>query len=486
MSLIFQGGGDGASQSRILAPVRVAVLSAGLRFCYGVVFCCLMMVPVSALAVDMVPPSAPASVPEVAVSEGDGVVAGSSGVDSLSAVTDSPWDLDRLIRVTMTKNPQVLRKQALYQAAKSSSRAAFFQFFPAPYVDAVYDGTTHEHYGIFGIEQPLWSGGKLSSNWKAARSSALSSKVSVEETQLALGIQVVDEYQALLSYHARVNAQQSAVRILEKFAAMMDHRVRDGVSAPTEKALVDSRLVQARSLLSLYQTKFRTSLTQLSQLVGRPLSGKEIAYATDRSMQAPLVLDSLMNRMEQMSPVLVRSGIDIETAKHRKSLQRAQLLPTISLKVERETDLFSENNSYAENAVRVEMAYTFGGGLPALANIQSAGMQVIEAVQLQEASRRELQARLINEYDSCLTALTRYAQSCEAISGSEQVLLSYTRLFMAGKRSWLDVLNAAQEKSQNDGERGDILASYWSSWYRLRLYSADPSFAGVDVLPFAQ
>ena len=53
------------------------------------------------------------------------------------------------------------------------------------------------------------------------------------------------------------------------------------------------------------------------------------------------------------------------------------------------------------------------------------------------------------------------------------VLASYDRLFVAGKRNWLDVLNAARELTQVETSLADVEALVVASYYRLRLHGGE-------------
>jgi adhesin transport system outer membrane protein len=61
----------------------------------------------------------------------------------------------------------------------------------------------------------------------------------------------------------------------------------------------------------------------------------------------------------------------------------------------------------------------------------------------------------------------------KTIDASKNVLESYTRLFVAGKRQWLDLVNSSRELTQNKMALADLKASYVTSAYRLALKNGD-------------
>ena len=415
-------------------------------------------------------------------SEGDFVafdaVVPADTTDASSSGFAGSWTLDRLIGASVTTNPLVLGSLASYRAAESRADAAQAEYLPVPYVDMRYDARDGDRVGVFGIRQPLWSGGKLSGGLRTARSIAWSSKLSVRETQVANALDVVNRYQTILRHHARIGAHTKGVLLLEHYVSMMERRRASGISSSMEVSLVTSRLLQERSDLSMARAGLRTELDHLSRLVGRKLSRKDLALADDRGMVPPPDLDSLRDRTARRNPTLARASASIDIARHQHSKEIANLLPTVMLQAQHQNDLSGED---VDNAVYVTMEYEFGGGVAALGTISSARSGIEGARQNEESVRRDLEAMLNEEHETCRVAMARYALSRTETRYSQAVLDSYTRLFVAGKVSWLDLLNSARELIQNEVATGDLLASYWGSLYRLRLYSADPALLGGEI-----
>ena len=62
------------------------------------------------------------------------------------------------------------------------------------------------------------------------------------------------------------------------------------------------------------------------------------------------------------------------------------------------------------------------------------------------------------------------------IESSEKVLDSYKRLFIAGKRQWLDLVNASREVTQNYISLATLRAMLISSSYRLAVQAGKIDF----------
>jgi adhesin transport system outer membrane protein len=64
-----------------------------------------------------------------------------------------------------------------------------------------------------------------------------------------------------------------------------------------------------------------------------------------------------------------------------------------------------------------------------------------------------------------------------ATRASVEVLDSYERQFLAGRKQWLDLMNAAREQAQSESQLADALGALQLSGWRLALWTS-----GVDGL----
>ena len=100
----------------------------------------------------------------------------------------------------------------------------------------------------------------------------------------------------------------------------------------------------------------------------------------------------------------------------------------------------------------------------------AAAARVVNLRETREAARREMTAKVSADYEDHLSNLGRKRGIQRSIQASTEVLASYDRLFVAGKRNWLDVLNAARELTQVEVSLADVEAAIAASYFRLRLH----------------
>ena len=400
------------------------------------------------------------------------------------SVKEKNLTIFQLIEYAIKDNPETLSKRALLKSAESSVDAALQQFFPSPYAQVINNegsskvgGNFNQRIGVIGIQQPLWTGGKLTANLNIAKSAASSADFSIQETQLSLALRVVDAYQGLLQYHGRIQTQIKNINILYKYAEIMTRRVQNGASAQSDEALVAARISQAQSDLESYKAAQRTLLEHLIQLTGRPLELDNIEYEVAGSLSNPAGSDEMIAKAIQVNPTLRRIYSDLEIIKHEEEQQQAVLMPTLSLKAESRDDLFRDDSSgldsARENIVYATLEFSPGAGLSSFANIESAKTKTLAQQKMIETNRRELNTKIIKEYEDCHSSLIREEMLKRTVRSSQEVLASYDRLFTVGKRSWLDVLNAARDLMQPEIALADNLALNRASAHRLRLYTTD-------------
>jgi len=401
----------------------------------------------------------------------------------------SSWTLDQLVSEAVAHHPDALNKRAGLETAEAAEDAAFQQFFPTPYakIQQGYDQqeedpTRDQRFGVIGLQQPIWTGGKLTAGLKVAKSGADSADLSIMETQLSIAQTVVNVYQNLMQYRGRIRAQVEGIGLLEKHSAMMGRRIEGGVSAPMEQGLLESRLSQARSDLATYKTGERTALIQMAQLIGQALEPGDIEMNLSETSSPVRFAETVSGAREpgdlveqayKINPSLRRLEADLKTAEHQEEQQRASLMPTLSVKAEYQNDLFDRGTSQEDTRVYGTIDFAIGAGLSSLANIRGATAKIAGLRRANESARRNVAQKVEEDYEICKSAFMRQQMLKETVRSARGVLESYNRQFIAGKRSWLDVLNATRELIQTDLAFVDIQASYQASAYRLRLDVGD-------------
>lgn len=384
-----------------------------------------------------------------------------------------------LVGMAVGTHPSILAKRGEVVAAEADKSSARWQYFPTPSISAGRDSHGVDNSTI-AVQQPLWAGGRIDAGMEYANAKAVSADRSVTEAQHTIAVSVTDSYQAWLLAHGRKEAQQRSVMLHEERKASMQRRVASGVSAEVDLDLVASRLAAAKSDLESSESAVRTAMARLSQAVGCTVHEADLRLTEDEVGVESL--DAVLANAESSFPLLKRQEADIDAAKQMVGVKRASLSPTLSLRAESVRNspaAYGAPTSSNDNRIMLVLQFTPGAGLSSFSEVEAAAARVTALRDAREASRRDLHDRVVAEYENYRAASARRTELLYNRKALSQVLDSFSRLFVAGKRSWLDVLNAVRELTQSEVSVSDAEATMIASAYKLRLYSGQFEWYGT-------
>jgi len=113
----------------------------------------------------------------------------------------------------------------------------------------------------------------------------------------------------------------------------------------------------------------------------------------------------------------------------------------------------------------VGLDYQPGAGFSNMALTRASEARVNSLIQNKEAAQRQVMENIQIQYQQFASAKSRELSLVSAVAGAQIVLDSYQRQFIAGRKSWLEVLNAVRELSDYQVNlvqtRSDILGSFY-------------------------
>ena len=80
--------------------------------------------------------------------------------------------------------------------------------------------------------------------------------------------------------------------------------------------------------------------------------------------------------------------------------------------------------------------------------------------------------QVLSDQALALSTDIRVVATQGAMRAAADVSDSYDRQFLAGRKSWLDVMNAARELSQNETQLADLLSTQLTATWRLAIYTS--------------
>lgn len=393
--------------------------------------------------------------------------------------------LDELVKAAAFNNPAALSRQRAAEAASDGVSAAQWQFFPTPSISverASAMGNRDISYGgdanvvILRLQQTLWSGGRLSAQLAQAQHNQQSAEEAVREQRLRLAEQVISQYSIWLRSDLASAANEKNLAALENFLEQSRRREKEGAAAKVDITLVQGRRDQALTDLLAVKAARQSARLQLEQLVGLPLTDAELRADVE---QAPVLEDLpvLTESALASSPLLKRLRADAQVQESAIKVRQAAYWPEVYARLEHQRGNYSVPNQPSNNRAFIGMQMQLGAGLSLGSEVAAAQGRYQSALLAVDAARLELVAQIGSTYTEYRQALGRAGNLVEVTRSAEEVQASYTRQYLSGRRSWLDVMNAVREVVQADLQKADVTAMSIADGRKLLLWAY-----GIDRL----
>ncbi|MDJ0979111.1 MAG: TolC family protein [Erythrobacter sp.] len=366
-----------------------------------------------------------------------------------------PAPLVTAVETSLAQNPQVLAGLAELAALDSDLKAANWQRYPALTAEVLATtggSNAADADGLavnLALEQPIWAGGGINSAIDAARISRDVGKTALREIRYDIMLAItVSYFDALLAFQ-RARVLDEGLAEMRGLVSSIERRVAQQVSPLADLTLARSRLTQLEVDLTTAQEQGAAAMLRLREFVGAPVP-RPVLPASDLAAQVPVETLALEDTLG-CSPSLDRLRAEVDLADANVRVTRSDLFPRLLLQL-------SQNELTGARAALV-LRWQSGNGLSQFAATNSAEARVGQAIALLGQADRETRTRLNTEYVNLRASQRREAAGRIALEASSALVESYERQFVAGRRSWLDVLNAAREKvvaavSQSDASVG--------------------------------
>ena len=374
--------------------------------------------------------------------------------------------VETLMNASFKTYPSIQASRYIIQGADAQVEGAKWNYFPTPSVD-VSQGSGRTGTTI-RLDQPLWTGGKLDAMVDIAQSRKNESEFALDESAYVLMENLLRVLQNYVQADGSIQALEDGKKQLEVFDQMLGRRIEAGVSSLADSELIKSRLSQISADLTVARSKRNTARAQLELLIGGKLEC-DIEFENNKIIKQAMPLDQMIDQMMKTHPSLKKLSEQIKTAEAEKEKAKAVIWPNVSLRAEHLRGSMYSDQATTDNVLYVAVSMSPGAGLSALSSIQSAESKVLQVQSDKLTKERELSDSLMRDFDDYHASMDRIDGMSKTIEASQNVLDSYTRLFVAGKRQWLDLVNSSREVTQNKNTLAEIKATLVASAYRLAL-----------------
>lgn len=406
------------------------------------------------------------------------------------SATSSAQDLVYMISKTLQTHPSISAQQKQRLAASSEVDAARQQFFPTPsfsveqvgraQVDLQYRGDAL--VSVLRVQQPLWTGGRLTAGLDKAKANAAVVAASMDEAQLQLSLKVLGAWSDWYGAHLRVKAHESNLLTHQRLLLQVQRRVEEGASAESELTLTQGRLAQTQILLDAARLHGQTARSKLTRWMGESLPADATPTETLR-VQPKLLPDYQMLALER-NPTLRRFKEQLRVLDAEVQEKRSSLYPEVSLRAEHQRGNSAIPDVPNANRIFVSLTSKLGAGTSTWDGMR-AQLQRKEALEAElQAQRLGLEEQLESDWLQYQSILTREPLVQGSLEASRRTAESWDRQFLAGRKTWQEVLNAARELLQAEVELTDLMMSKTLLKWRLALLSQglEDSLSGNSIV----
>lgn len=381
----------------------------------------------------------------------------------------NPLQVNQLISMAVQTHPLVGAAVADRQATLEGVTAAKLGYLPTPSLSSQYD-SNDGNITSFAVSQPLWTGGKLTADVNRAINDDRAANAKILEQQNEVAKNTIDVWQSYIYALSLQELYINNLKQLEEFEAMMQRRVSQGVSAKIELDLVTNRILQDQNSLQGAIEQQRIAEARLEQMIGVSVgapSGMNVAeMAKQAKEQSQNYGDLAFAQISENHPSVIRQRFEIDSARYEVKSQRASQMPTVY--VQYKNDYHHRNNRFEDN-VTVGVSYNPGAGFSNIALARASEARVQSLIQSQEAARRTVMENIQTQYQQFVSARDQELSLTAAVAGAQIVLNSYRRQFIAGRKSWLEVLNSLRDQAQYEQQLRHVQTQMVANFYKLQV-----------------
>jgi len=350
-------------------------------------------------------------------------------------------NLTTVLREAVTQHPDVRSRRDDQQAAVDRLDAASWGRFPG--LSAQGETLSGGPQTVLRLEQPVWNGGRISSQIDVSQAELRVAGATLSETQLDVLQRSAVAFFDILRLESRLKTALANEAEHLRLLKTIQRRVAAEVSPLTEETQAVARWRQAITERIRTNQEIDTARFLLAQLVGREV-GELLPPASinmDRWNESTL-LDAAI----RFSPERRRLVAQADAAEAQIGLVRSQSMPSVVAGYQHRlgTLPYGEDRDRAYFGLQVQT----GGGLSNFANVRAAVSKKTAAVEAIEAHDRRLTQSVRSIWSESLALKEQVEPVRNLLIGSEEIVASYLRQFQVGRKTWLDVLNAQREKAQ--------------------------------------
>jgi adhesin transport system outer membrane protein len=374
--------------------------------------------------------------------------------------------LEKVLRIAAETHPSIAQRLSEQGASDYSVAGARWQRWPGVSMSSS-RGPLGSTLTELQLEQPLWTGGRITANINAAEARADAARQSVLEARKTIIERAINAYAEAMRLQSRIAIADAAIEDFEALTGMIDRRVENGISPKADAVNVRARLQQANSERLQLQLQRRNTRTELELLIGQRFSELAVPQAL---LPAAISLEDAVHIALENAPELARLTAEERVAEETIAATRSSLSPSLSLRYQR---IFGGGTLYATDQLFLGVTYQPGSGLSSLSAISEAEARRTGTAYTREAVRLELMNRVRNLWQQAESSRRELKVLGDLVASTQEVYASCLRQFPVGRRTWLELLLARRDATQAQYALSDTQWTGFAAELKLQLVTGE-------------
>ncbi|MFY9809964.1 TolC family protein [Aquabacterium sp.] len=386
-------------------------------------------------------------------------------------VSAAPLTLTDAFGLVIKNHPVIAAKRDEFQAAQHGVDGAKWQRFPSL---SGQSSANNESGSVttLRLEQPLWTGGRITAAIQSSEAKLAAAAAAVEEAEQSMLLRVATNFLELVRLNARMEAAEENIAEHERLLALIERRSAQGIGSPSEVITAKARLQRARSERLQLQTAAFNARADLSQATGTTVSEIRVPKP---DLNTTGDLTTMVQKVLDHSPQMRRLHAETSSITADVQLKKSALNPQIAVRHE-----FLKGKNYPSTATYLALTLQTGNGLSSISAIDEVRAQESASAYKEQATLKDISDSIRTDWNKVQSAREEAAILRELVSVTRSMYESYVRQYAAGRKSWLDVLNARSESIQ---ARYSLIDTEWSgalSAIKLQIAAGELTGASAD------
>jgi adhesin transport system outer membrane protein len=380
--------------------------------------------------------------------------------------------LEQAMALATASHPLVEQKRRNLDASAQDMKSAQWKWFPTLTLETSQTvggqpqilGNSDPYAGNIKVEQPLWTGGRITSEVDMAQARKQITQLQLHETQQDLMLRVLQAFFDYQKLSARLSIAEDNIHEHQRLYELISRRQKQQVTSEADVALAFARLQQVMAERNSMRAQHQASRLSLEQLTGRAFTeNMSLPEAAERTLVWQDAW-SAQQAAQATSPILHRLRAEILLSEADLNFRKNQVLPQINLRHER---FMGATISVPFDRTMFVLQYQPGSGVSAWPSMDAAVKRIEASQSAYESGVREVTEKVSSQWVEVKSFKEMLDVTNQYVAASQEVMASYLRQYTAGRKTWLEVLNAQREWVQARYAQVDNAFAFKLGVYKL-------------------